>query len=781
MNKFNLTKCDYYSHDTNEQNFYYCFNCKRRICSNCLLNHNSKNDYSRHNYILLKDALEKAESKRKEIESSPLITNKNILNFNNNEDTTFINNKINNYRNILNNLINEFRNQFNIYKIQFTEYEKQKNVLIENLAKSNTDPISLIHLSEDYEKTNKIYNDLILKKNYIKLLYDSTNTLLNEQNTNNNNMFNYNKIIEYEKINNNNFNICGDIVSNTQKGVIDTKLNIKIIDKNKIEDQINNPYEQEKGEIIKYNNKIEDESTIKNNENVNIIKNKEINIEKEKEKEKENILKVNEIINNNNINENSKQKENEDLNINNKIIITNENTKKKNENTPKHKFLVLNFINEIKEDDKKFTNKKIKRDENINIEEKDSFLFNQNNKKQRLENHNNSQKFLITNSKINTIEEEKKSNYTYNNNNENHLILRTYKNINGFNNIIINNNNTIIIPNAENKPEKPKYFYGLSIWPKLNANNKDNTNNNNNETRKEIVILVLELKRNEGSIMRHFTSSKITHEKYYLQCSHFPYECSRLININNEAYVFGGRNYKYYQDLGNQYCFKINYINSNKNNGLGEIKCISLKNTNYPHYSHSVLFSRLYNTIFVLSGYNQKKCEYAKLNDKGEIDKWEEMNPIKTPRENPISFLLNDTYIYLIGGKNNEPNNNYDVFDFSRIFSHNMPVWKNCDFTINESNSLLFETKGPGIIESNNDIYIFGGYNGKNQFIAWKICFFDRFIKTIEKYESEAFPSEKIGSFYGQQKFMIFEDYFININVVGKCEAIPRQIFNNNF
>ena len=137
-----------------------------------------------------------------------------------------------------------------------------------------------------------------------------------------------------------------------------------------------------------------------------------------------------------------------------------------------------------------------------------------------------------------------------------------------------------------------------------------------------------------------------------------------MINYNNKAFVVGG---KRANDNGNNLCYKMWYIDNDSNGGIGEIKCKLLRSTNFKHYCHSLIISKKYNTIFALSGINQTKCEYAIINPNEDIDKWEEMPQLKAPRANSISFILNERYIYLIGGR--EPNGeNFDVLDILSVF-----------------------------------------------------------------------------------------------------------------
>ena len=829
-------KCDYGKHGNNQiKNSYYCDNCKLMICSNCLEKHNSDSKLATHKYFSLKDILENAKNRKNKIESEPFMNNKDILNANEKDDINFANNRISNYLKVLNNLNNLFRNENNKYINQFQTYADQLKKFKENIKKTESNPLLLIRLmSEDYQNINGAYKDLISKNKKINYLFDSTSELYNKFNDK---YLNKDKKIIYEKINNNNFSISGVIIPNNAKGVINKvenktnkiigdnknkiKFNIEKKEKNEnmknieILENLNNKQnnkEEKKEDIKKINvqkpQKIQNEQEKKNiNENININKKEKINTIQTDDNSEKKLSKVNKQIKVENKNNNQREiNNNKDLKLNikrngndkkeKKEMSENESQSEKDNKMKKYSeidnnqkeimedekslnknCLFLNIINKFKKEDPNFSNRKTKRTE-VNENNKESFLnniFNQNNKKQKTDNLNNSNNFLDSSS-IKILEEQKNDPSFINNNN---LFITT---INSYNkNIIINNN-------ISQKKFKSKYFFGLYITKKTEDNKTEN----------ERGLIVFESKKNERAIIRKFNSNQIIHEKIYIHSSEFPYEFSKLININNEAYLIGGITNNDINYLGNTFCFKINLIYNNNtinNNNLCQIKCSSMKNTIYRHQSHSVLYSKLYNAIIVLSGYEQTKCEYAKLNEKNEINGWEELIPLKSPRENPLSFLLNDKYIFLIGGKNNLINNsNYDYFDFSLVMDNKMPYWSNYSIKIDENNELMFNSKGSGIVEINNTIYVLGGHincsdsekKGKdnNNFMAWKIKFGNnnrKYIEKIDKFEVNQIPKYRDGySFYGQPKFMICDDYYVNITIGGKCESIPRWIFNQN-
>ena len=817
----NNPKCEYCNQpNINEQTSYYCYTCLKIICENCLKDHKIKKEFINHKCEILNDIIIKIISKKKKIELDLSTSYNNIINSNNKEGIEFINNKINKYAKILNGINNAFRKEFNDYKQNFNEFDNQKKLLIENISKINGDTFTLEKLTQAHEITNKIFRELIARINKINRLYDYTNNFFNNinnifnntnnniinfnnntintnnnsnnnshNNINNNSNINYrnnntininnnsnnnnnnniiqNKKIIFEKINNNNIFLSGDIFQNTQKSDINKKEEDKKIQNEEqkiIKERVDNSM-YFKIEFDKNKNTKEEVETNKNKNENNKNNNKKI---------------VNQNINNNiNIklieNENKKKDIIKDKPNNMHSINTEKNKQKEKENDKLNSFnknnILLNFINDIQDKNgNNLINKKKKREES-NSKEKAPFLndiYNQNDKKLKIDNQNN---FFKNSSPKKELKEEEKNNIT------------------NINNSIINNNNNIIIPKEIKKNEKIKYLFGLS--GKLKEVEMGEIIDNDKvyeDIELERIVVLTELK-NDTALIKYFNHNQITYEKNNIYSSKFPYKASRLVTINNEAFVIGGRINNYIDNIGVTLCFKISFINNNNNGGLGEIKCKFMRNTNFRHHSHSVLYSKLYNTIFVLAGHYQNKCEYAKLNNKGEIDKWEEMLPIKRPREDPINFLLNDKFIYLLGGikdkgKGNTNNDSYDVFDISTLFDNGLPpTWKQINVTTDQYTKPLFEALGPGIVELNNKIYVLGGLRKeKEEFMAWKISFNERKIEKIEKFETnDTFKEKKNFSFLGQQLFMLYDDNYVNINWYGKCEVFHRNLFNNSF
>lgn len=280
----------------------------------------------------------------------------------------------------------------------------------------------------------------------------------------------------------------------------------------------------------------------------------------------------------------------------------------------------------------------------------------------------------------------------------------------------------------------------------------------------------------------------------------FPFQNCRIININNSSYVIGGKlnddisKISYNNQLGIKNCYKLIY-NKNKE----KIKINKIASTIYEHHSHSLLYLEKYNSIVVCSGHRQKNCEYLNLQKNDKENKWENLYPLRKPRENAISFLFNEKYIFLIGGNdsNGNINEDYDVLNYEIcVNGQYQSYWKTYSF----KDMNLLGQKGSGIIYNDNEIFIFGGFNSQKKFLSWKINFVEDteenksiFIKGSidKKYKiSSVKLCEEINnyilqknnknnySFCGEQVFMNYKNFFVNISFGGQLSIIPNYLLN---
>jgi hypothetical protein len=277
----------------------------------------------------------------------------------------------------------------------------------------------------------------------------------------------------------------------------------------------------------------------------------------------------------------------------------------------------------------------------------------------------------------------------------------------------------------------------------------------------------------------------------------FPFQNCRIININNSSYIIGGKinddfsKMNYNNQIGVKDAYKLVCENSKK------IKIIRIPSTLFEHQSHSLLYLEKYNSIAVCSGYQQKNCEYFNLKD----NKWEMLYPLRKPRENAISLLFNEKYIFLIGGNdsNGKINEDYDVLNYDVCINGKYQCyWNTYSFKDKDKNLLI--QKGSGIIYNNDNIFIFGGFNSQNKFLSWKInfdedkegkraIFFmgnqDKIYKISSVELCDNINNYILGknnynnySFCGEQVFMNYKNFFVNISFGGQLSIIPNFLLN---
>ena len=349
-----------------------------------------------------------------------------------------------------------------------------------------------------------------------------------------------------------------------------------------------------------------------------------------------------------------------------------------------------------------------------------------------------------------------------------------------------------------NSPEKniPKENINKNRINKINREDNDENNNilymfnlkirEENET----CFSFLEMVQN-NIICRIFGINEIVYKRTFLHMEKFPFLLSRLINIKNTAFVIGGKSYTNMNETGNNLVFRINY-NNEKENDTGIVLCVPLKETLYCHQLHCLVYSELYNALFVLSGRLQTACEYGIIDKRRVIiEEWIEFTHLNNPRENAICFLLNEQYLFLIGGQGTNLYN-YDVFDISSIFNQDKPpIWKTYNFICNHYNREIFNMDNAGIIDYKNNIYILGGKRkGSTECLNWKLYFTNDEedkdnddYKRIEKiellnYNNELNKKEGLMYFLGQQKFIKYGDKFQNLNFQGKQIFLETKILD---
>lgn len=374
--------------------------------------------------------------------------------------------------------------------------------------------------------------------------------------------------------------------------------------------------------------------------------------------------------------------------------------------------------------------------------------------------------------------------YSYNNNNSNIKNLKKKMDEN-------NDINSLGVDSVQKNIFPPSFFINL------------NTHSIYDEKRNLILIYI---KDDNNIYLKKLEINEDNFENKKDYHKSFPFQNCRILNINNLSYIIGGKlndnisTTKYNNDLGVKNCYKILYSKDIQDNL--EIKIIKLPSTIYEHQSHSLLYLKKFNIIVLCSGHKQRKCEYLLLENNGKENKWEQLHSLRKPRENALSLLFNEKYIFLVGGSdlNGKINQDYDVLNYeSYNTSQYQCFWKTYSFR-NDNFNFLLQQKGSGIIYTkDNNIYIVGGYNIRKELYSWKIQFeedkkeeesmiianVDKIYKVssvqtcslISNYINQ-YNNKNSYSFCGDQVFMRYKDNFINISFGGQIIILPNLLFN---
>ena len=570
------------------------------------------------------------------------------------------------------------------------------------------------------------------------------------------------------------YNVVESIKNNIEKRLGDEKFNfiteVKIFDEKYDEAYIKmKSIDEIYNFTMNYIIEMQNENRNNNNNSFKIVQYNYIN---------KTIIHKKEIIKNNNINEISLNKEKNIINLNK------QDSKKlfegKNENLKLRESKITKncYINELNIEEEVFqaqNNNKSYLKINLNKDKAINNSFSYINRKKDRDYNSNNENNNVKESKFtfgdNAIKKRKLEDICINQKIDNDkslinlgkekIIFQQVKNYKtNVNNIYLGNNN--ISTNKKEVQDKSNDNITLFNF-KLNREGE--------------VSISLSVNNGNVFLIKYIGANDIIFENPYYK-DKFPYFGSRLININNKAFVIGGKNIADQIFVGNKLVFKLEYINTTKFEDSSEIKCTSLKEMIFEHIFHHLIYSEVYNIIFVISGRNQRKCEYGILDKNIEkIIEWKEMDSVLKPKENDLCFLLNDKYIFLLGEKTGMQYN-YEVFDISNISKKGK--WKSYSFIPNNTNVGIFGIKIPGIIEVKDNVYVLGGYqHGIGNNLNWKINFttdsrdkedneFKRIDSIIYLKSDKIQNYDGILSFYGQQKFIKLQDSFANLNILGK-------------
>ena len=320
--------------------------------------------------------------------------------------------------------------------------------------------------------------------------------------------------------------------------------------------------------------------------------------------------------------------------------------------------------------------------------------------------------------------------YIYRNNNKLENSFQSFNDKNKFINSTINNNNANIFNQSS---------------PLINMKKSE-----------EKVIIKL---KDKQTIIIFSLKYQAFKEKQFIDKSNFSKEIKKYeeiiqLNIDNKLLLLSGENYNkfYYYDC-----------DSNSMNYLG--------NTLYDHHFGCMVYCYKYNTIYLLGGENQTKCEISFLNTKKKMD-WKTLPSLNEERQKFASMYFND-FIYVFFGYSIQKINN--LCSIERI---NVNTNDNFEIVyINEQITLcsLACTQLIDNNEKNENILLLGGYDGKNNIDSslilnvkeMKIRDWDIIIPNMDKYNQFLFHNETTFIDYNSNIKLIYDNKN-NIHLLSK-------------
>ena len=271
------------------------------------------------------------------------------------------------------------------------------------------------------------------------------------------------------------------------------------------------------------------------------------------------------------------------------------------------------------------------------------------------------------------------------------------------------------------KTQKIKELYSSFI---LLSNNS--FSNNLNKLNRETIISQLsnltwpEINMTEIIYLKENTSKVIIYNIYTNKIEEietgfkFPFFFSSII-INPYIYLKGG------MDKNNNI---NNYIIRFRRNGIKNFSNYTIGTLKSKHYNHSSIFIPFLNSIFIISGSKNKKCEsFNILNEKTEF-----IPSLNYSRENSGLCLINEKILYVFFGFNRNISKfltSFEKLDLNEINNKENFFWE--IFNVPGNPNLIKKTLFSCIYYKNNDkdgILIIGGKNNKRNDCK-DVLFFD--------------------------------------------------------
>ena len=249
------------------------------------------------------------------------------------------------------------------------------------------------------------------------------------------------------------------------------------------------------------------------------------------------------------------------------------------------------------------------------------------------------------------------------------------------------NSNSQINPNYQSQQLKTNYL-----------NNNSNIINNSIISHEKMIYKI----KDERKIIIFSCATQSFKEKIYTDKGNFKKDMSSesditQLNLNNKLYILSGKKYNkfYYYDYSSNSIYSIN-------------------NTLFSHYYGAMVYCNKTDSIYLLGGNNQIKCESLKIINNIKKSEWKIIPSLNEERQEFASMYFNN-YIYVFFGFS--PKKGINLSSIERININKLDKFEVVYINEQISLSSLACLKYIDDLEDNNndkEILLLGGFDGTN-------------------------------------------------------------------
>ena len=274
------------------------------------------------------------------------------------------------------------------------------------------------------------------------------------------------------------------------------------------------------------------------------------------------------------------------------------------------------------------------------------------------------------------------------------------------NNLINNNFNTESSKKSQKKENVEKNSnekqYKNNSPRIVNLNESLNNSYMSSGTKKEKVLFKL---KDDHKMIIFFTSKQSFKEKNFYDKGNFRKDFTTeadviQLNLLGKLFMLSGKNFNkfYYYDLTTN---SIYYLN----------------NTLYNHYYGSMVYCPKYNTIYLLGGNDQVKCEMLYLTNNTNVKalQWKAIPSLNEERQEFASLYFDD-YIYVFFGFSSKKGINLSSIERINVNTNSNfeVVYINEQITLSAIGCAHFIDETENDKEKSNGILLLGGFDGEN-------------------------------------------------------------------